>query len=100
MKRIPYRNKKITRAAKGEDCTINYVNCNYNPETTVFAHLNEYYAGKGMGQKADDCAGVFACSNCHDDYDRNKIEDYSANYYLLRAYVRTIRRLIDLGVIK
>jgi uncharacterized CHY-type Zn-finger protein len=77
---------------------INYDNCNYNPETTVLAHLNEQYAGKGMSQKADDCAAVYSCSQCHDDLDNLRIENES--WYLLRALTRTIRRLIDKGILK
>lgn len=108
-KRKALRIPKITRAAQGENCTVNAPCCNYNPETVVFAHLNEQFAGKGRGQKADDCAGVFACSNCHDWLDgrldgRLHTPQYTAkddkDWYWLRAYYRTIRRLFDLGVIK
>jgi len=58
-----------------------------------------------MGQKADDCAGFFGCYNCHDIMDGRKEYPtyYDADEYLndiLRAYYRTIRRLIDKGVIK
>jgi len=96
-KRIPYRNKKITNAAKGEECTLNSEYCNYNSETSVFCHLNESYAGKGTSQKADDCAGFIGCSGCHAAFDSNKIKDY---WIVLRAYYRTIRCLIDKGILK
>ena len=96
-KRAPYRNKNITQAADGEDCMI----CGKNDGTTVFCHLNESFAGKGMRQKADDCAGFFGCQKCHRDYDEGvphpmAIEDWE----ILRGYYRTIRRLIDKGVLK
>ena len=108
-KRQPYRNKKITQAARDEPCLANFPGCTGGGEDTVFCHLNANYAGKGMGQKADDCAGFFGCSSCHDLYDgrrwlptkdeRNEwtFEQYG---YLLQAYYKTIRRLIDKGVIK
>ena len=35
--------------------------CNFNPETTVLAHLG----GAGTGRKHDDLFGSFCCSNCH-----------------------------------
>lgn len=43
--------------------------CNFNPETTVLAHIRR--AGvAGVGQKPPDLCGVFACSSCHDEIDR------------------------------
>ena len=88
-KRTPYRNKKITQAAKGEDCTI----CGRNDETTVFSHFDNGYAGKGIGQKADDVAGLFLCATCHASLQKIECKE------VLRAYYRTIRRLIDKGVL-
>lgn len=95
-KREPYRNKKILDAAKGEMCTVNAVEACSPPETTVFAHFDFHWTGKGRGQKADDCAGVFSCMACHEAIGRNEVDDF----YLLRAYYRTIRRLLDKGVLK
>jgi hypothetical protein len=97
-KRIAYRNKAILKAAKGEKCTI----CGDECGTIVFCHLNESWAGKGLGQKVDDCAGFFGCSFCHDVYDgrRKRLGEPMADYEILRAYYRTIRRLLDSGVLK
>jgi len=102
-KRKPLRIPKIRNAARGQECTVNSPICNYDNSTTIPAHFNESYAGKGAGQKADDCALVFACSDCHDwldgrgsiDVDRSDIE-----WYWRRAYYRTIRQLIDDGVLR
>lgn len=102
QKRRPYRNKKILVAARGERCTFNSPVCNYDPETTVFCHLNESFAGKGISQKADDYAGFFGCSNCHDLYDGRatcEISHEIMTWYVLRAQNRTIRRLLEKGVI-
>ena len=85
------RSKAIRNAASGEACTI----CDIEDDTTVFAHFDESFAGKGMGQKADDLGGFFACYSCHVSYSRNKI----AHWMILRAYYRTIRRLWDRGII-
>jgi len=105
-KRKPYRNKKILDSAKGEECTLNSPLCNHDSSTVVFCHLNEHFAGKGGSQKADDCAGFYGCSACHDLYDRRvnpgeKETLYAEQecFYVLRAYYRTIRKLIDKKII-
>ena len=97
------RSNKIRQAARDEECTFRSPWCNYNAETTVFCHLNEQFAGKGMGIKADDI-GFFGCSACHDIYDRRiqpsdeyKKEEY---FYLLRAVVLTLQRLNQKGIIR
>ena len=43
--------------------------CNHNPQTTVWAHSNKSLHGKGMGLKAEDQYGAYACSTCHAVYD-------------------------------
>ena len=93
-KRRPIRSKAICKAADGESCTI----CGRNDGTTVFCHLNESWAGKGMGQKADDIAGFFGCQRCHQSYDIDK-KYGNADEAIMRAMYRTWVRLIDLGVI-
>ena len=95
----PIRIPALRKLAKGQECTLHIVGvCNHNPETTVFCHLNESFAGKGMGYKADDI-GVFACSECHRAYDEGLVtrEMY---YYLLRGVVKTLRIANEAGVIK
>lgn len=91
------RSKKIRNSAKGEKCTINGPNCNYNIETTVFCHLDELWAGKGTGLKADDI-GFYACYNCHNDTQNRNIDDHY--FYLARGMYRTWKRLIELGLVK
>lgn len=108
-KRKPYRNKKITEAARGEPCLANFPGCTGGGEDACFRHLNESWAGKGVGQKADDCAGFVSCQHCENIYaglnpklDQWQSDDWENNQadYVLRAYYRTIRRLIDKGVLK
>jgi hypothetical protein len=97
QKRTPIRSKRITQAAKGEACTV----CGSNDGTTVFCHLNESWAGKGIGQKADDIAGFFGCFDCHISYDepgtfgRKILRDLD----IMRAMYRTWRILWDKGII-
>ena len=96
-KRVAIRSDAIRKAANGEACTV----CGRNDGTTVFCHLNEGWAGKGMGQKADDIAGFFGCGFCHDCYDgRGSLEvvPYS-NDIVIRAMYRTWRRLWEREII-
>ena len=60
---------KITDSARNEDCQVRIpFGCNFNPETTVWAHPNK--PGKPKGGKLPDELGAYACSNCHGIYDR------------------------------
>ncbi len=101
-----YENRKMLDAAKGQPCTANFPECNYEPATTVPCHLNESFAGKGMGQKADDDAMFFGCSHCHDLYDRRRFLEQDRQeawerdkyFYVLRAVVRTRKILREKGV--
>ena len=88
------RSKAIRNAANGEACTI----CGQNDGTTVFCHLDEQWAGKGMRQKADDIAGFFGCYICHVAYEKKP--NFHYDWEITRAYYRTIRRLFEKGIIK
>jgi hypothetical protein len=99
--------RKIRESARGEDCTLNILGaCNYNPETTVLAHLPD--ESHGMGRKSDDLSACFACSACHDVADGRALwpingqdsESRLKDWYYRRAQTRTWRRLIEMGVIK
>ncbi len=98
QKRTPIRSKAIRDAARDEACTV----CGNQNGTTVLAHLNEMWAGKGMGQKSDDIAAVFMCNICHDQYDRRVRMQSSVidADLLLRALYRTTRRLVEKGIIR
>lgn len=63
---------RIRKAARGQACMVRIPGvCNFNPETTVLAHIN----GAGIGKKAPDFQGAFCCSDCHDVIDeRVKID--------------------------
>lgn len=100
QRRTPIRSKAIRRAAKGEACTMNLPNlCNYDPQTVVLAHLHDESFGRG--QKADDTSGAFMCLACHTAYDlhRTGLEPQELWPFVMRAYQRTIRRLVELDVL-
>jgi len=88
------RSKKIMAAAKGQDCTLRLVGiCNFNPETTVAAHVGRR---RGMACKSGDNMVVFACYDCH-----NAIESERALYAddKLRSLEETQEILIDKGLL-
>ena len=96
LKKFNYiRSNAITQSAKDEDCTL----CGKNDGTTVFCHLDELWAGKGKGIKADDIAGFFGCATCHSNYGRGW-EGGILDQQIMRAMYRTWKRLIEKGVIK
>lgn len=93
----------ITRSAKGEDCTLAIQGwCNYNPETTVFAH---YPDGSGGSNKlgGEIGNGGYACHACHQVVDGRVKHDISIadlEYYMRRSVKRTLIRLIEKGFLK
>ncbi|ENC6723378.1 nuclease domain-containing protein [Vibrio harveyi] len=87
--------KKIRKAAKGQDCTLRLIGiCNFNPETTVLAHIG--FAG-GWATKCGDNIAVFACSNCHEAIDSHGRSKHAADK--LRALEETQQLLIDKGLL-
>lgn len=94
------KNKKITDSAKGEDCQVRIIGyCNFNPETTIFAHLN----GGGMGYKSNDIHGAYCCSSCHDVIDgrrKSKWTDNQLKVWFYDGVIRTQLKLIEKGLIK
>ena len=90
---------KITKSARGEHCQIRIPGvCNFNPDTTVFAHLN----GGGMGIKSSDLHGAYACSACHDEVDgRTRVienRDF-VKIWLYDGVFRTQKILLEKGLI-
>lgn len=92
--------KKLRDSARGEVCTFNVVGvCNYNPETTVLAHLPVEIAGT----KSTDLSAAFACSDCHDWLDRRSrspCADEDREFYMRRANIRTLHRWKELGLLR
>lgn len=63
------KSTKLRASARGRDCTLRIPGtCNFNPETTVLAHLP--CGQKGMGMKSPDNLAIFCCSACHDRLDQ------------------------------
>ena len=65
MKKARPKMTPIRKSAAGEACTLRLPVCNGDPATTVWAHSNRSCDGKGMGIKARDEEGCYACHACH-----------------------------------
>lgn len=103
MKRQRIRSLPMRAAAQGEDCTLNIMGaCNSDPATVVLAHLPD--ESGGMGHKSDDLSSCFACDTCHAVIDGRTPwpgdERKGRDWYIRRAQTRTLRRLVEMGVIK
>jgi len=88
---------KITKSARGEDCTLLLGNCSNN-ETVVLCHIGKI---RGMASKCSDHFAVYACSNCHDVIDGRHpyTGDGVLSYIKLIALERTQMKLIDKGLL-
>ena len=69
------RGRRIRLSARGKECQVRYVGiCSRDPAHTIWSHarwgaqLGE--GGKGMGTKADDLAGAYACTPCDAAFDQ------------------------------
>jgi hypothetical protein len=61
------KSKKIRNSARGEDCQVRIPGiCNFNPETTILAHVG---SDKFMGGKCSDLEATYCCSSCHSAID-------------------------------
>lgn len=80
--------KKLRDSARGQDCTVRLVGiCNFDPATTVLAHLP--CGQRGVAMKGPDNMAVFACSACHDAIDGRRRGVEVAGEDLLRALAET-----------
>ena len=86
---------KIRKSANGQECQVRipFV-CNYDPSTTVLAHLN----GGGMGAKKHDIFGAYACSKCHAHIDANYDQHTMIMFY--EGVFRTQELLIKQELIR
>lgn len=81
----------LRKFAQGKDCQLRIPGvCNFNPETTVLAHLRRGGVA-GLGQKPPDLVGVHACSACHDCIDHRTPHTLNdLDTYILEGLVRTL----------
>jgi hypothetical protein len=94
---------KLRKSAKGQDCQIRIPGvCNFNPATTVLAHL----PGGGMGYKNSDLSASFACSACHAwvdggwTKDKREAAQLEADLYHHEGVIRTQQIWLESGLIE
>ncbi len=78
----------LRQSARGERCTLRLACCNNDPETTVLAHIRKF-GWAGVAEKPPDYLAVFACSACHDAFDRGGEWGWED---VLRALGETLQR--------
>ena len=93
------RSQAIRESARGQECTMQTPVCTHDRATVVWAHSNMQLHGKGVGRKADDIFGCYACSACHDWYDSSFASRDEKERVFYAAFSRSLRILIDSGVV-
>lgn len=102
----PYRSKKLTDAAKGQQCTLEIPGvCIGGTETTVACHSP--LLEDRQGTKAPDFAVMDGCMRCHSIIDRREklpggdyINDEDQRFYVHRAIMRTLANRFERGILK
>lgn len=100
----PFFSQKIRDGARGRDCTMEVITeageriCNYNPETTIGAHLNPPQ-GSAMGGKTDDFNIAWICSSCHEWYDQNKGSELDRLFHRAKALHNTHTIVFGEGIL-
>jgi hypothetical protein len=94
---------KVTESARQQDCTVRLPGCNFDKDTTVFAHISGVRFGHGWAQKTR--IGAYACNKCHDIIDGRvkrpegmSREDVKIAHY--EAAFETLIKLDEKGLIK
>jgi len=88
---------KLTKEAKGRDCTVQlFPYCNFNPETTIFAHFNS--ESKGVALKSENWWGSFCCSDCHDIIDGRRAVDDISPLEIEQAKFRSLHRTLKIQI--
>lgn len=91
----------ITQAAAGRTCQVRMPGiCRSRPDDCVLAHA--HFPGlRGTAGKAFDFLGAWACSGCHDEYDRRTrhVDSASAQLWFYEGVLRTQNILLEEGAV-
>ena len=99
QKAVVIRSRAIRESARGQACTVRSPLCNGDSDTTVWAHSNLGAHGKGMGHKASDLFGCYACAACHMWLDAGPASREEKELAFLRAWALSLTVLVDLGIV-
>jgi hypothetical protein len=97
------KSQAIRESANGEQCLVRLPGCD-GGATTVWCHLPEAVAGRGMGLKGIDILGAYGCRNCHDIADRRAprpegMTEHDVALMFYRALARSVVRLAQKGLV-
>jgi hypothetical protein len=98
----------VRESARNETCRVRLPGiCNFDKETTIYAHLNGVRFGKGIGNKSN--LGAYCCSSCHAVVDSlsssrgvKGSKGMSADYVLAsfhEAVLETIQVMLEKGIL-
>lgn len=93
----------LRKEPAGRECQVRMPGiCRPHPEDCVLAHCQTPAGIRGMGQKAPDLLGAWACSACHDEYDRRtrNVDVDQARLWFYEGLLRTQAQLIKEGKVK
>lgn len=98
------RDQRIRDSARGEECEIRLPGCSGGGESTVWCHLPEAVAGRGLGLKGIDLLGAYGCFHCHNVVDRRaprpaNLTEHDVALMFYRAMARSIVKLARKGVV-
>lgn len=103
-KRRAERNEtNLRREAAHRTCMVRMPGiCTHREDDCVLAHLQTPAGVRGMGSKAHDLLGAWACSACHDEYDRRtrRLDVDQARLWFYEGVIRTQQQLIDEGKVR
>ena len=86
----------LRQLARDKQCQIRLTGvCNHDPATTVLAHVR-LVGISGIGTKAPDWMGSWACSACHSYVDTHHDKNVKADFY--EGVLRTQYELWRLGL--
>lgn len=90
----------LRKEPAGRTCLVRMEGiCNHRHDDCVLAHAQSPAGIRGAGQKSPDLLGAWACSACHDEYDRRtrKIDVDQARLWFYEGVLRTQAVLISEG---
>lgn len=92
----------LRKEAANRICMVRMPGCTQPDNDCVLAHAHTPKGIRGMGQKAPDLLGAWACSYCHCEYDRGtkRFEKDQAGFWFMEGVLRTQAVLIAEGKIK
>lgn len=99
-----HRGQHIRDSARGEECLVRLPGCYGGTEHTIWSHYRGGAGGKGMGLKAHDICGAYACTHCDAVYDgqRPRIPGLTRDYVEIswfEAHMRSLGRLHEKGLL-